>query len=321
MKKTVVLFFVALLVFAGCAPKAVRLENRYISGEILRYRMEASGKGAMTLSGLPEEKEATSRDMDIHLEMDSSQKVLAVDEEGTAELEFSYDRLIEKITSAGQTMEIIADKNATIMRQNGKVIYDSTAPEAQERPSPLKGLIGQSMSMKVTKSGKILEAKGLEGLKKLMPQLDIQGMIKQSQPAFPEKKVRIGESWTQDVELPLPQVGKPVTIETKYTLKGFEKVKGYNCARIEAKVDTLLTDLVFDMSLGKPQTEVGMVIDRLSQKTEGMLYFAHKEGKLVKSDQDVDMSMEMTTKMKREGKEMEIKTKMDMKMKVVMELQ
>ena len=321
MKKSVLLPLFILLIVAGCAPKAVRLENRYIPGEILRYRMEASGKGAMTLSGLPGEKEATSIDMDIHLEMNSSQKVLAVDEEGAAALELSYDRLIEKITFAGQTMEIIADKNATIMRQNGKVIYDSTVPGAEGRPSPFEGLIGQSMSMKVTKTGKILEVKGFEGLKRLMPQLDIQGMIKQSQPAFPEKKVRIGESWTQDVELPLPQVGKPVTIETKYTLKGFEKTKGYNCARIEAKVDVLLTDLVFDMSLGKPQTEVGMVIDRLSQKMEGILYFAHKKGKLVKSDQDVDMSMEMTTKMKRKGKETEMKTKMNMKMKVVMEIQ
>ena len=321
MKKTVILFFVALLVIAGCTPKVVKLENRYIPGEILRYRMEASGKGAMTLSGLPEEKEAKSIDMDIYLEMDSSQKVLAVDEEGTADLELSYDRLTEKITSVGQTMEIIADKNVTIMRQNGKVIYDSTAPGAEGRPSPFKGLIEQSMSMKVTKTGKILEIKGLEGLKRVMPQLDIQGMIKQSQPAFPEKEVRIGESWTQDVELPLPQVGKPVTIETEYTLKGFEKINGYNCARIEVKADVLLTDLVFDMSLGKPQTEVGMVIDRLSQKTEGMLYFAHKEGIVVKSDQDVDMSMEMTTKMKRAKVETEMKTGMNMKMKVVMELQ
>ena len=75
------------------------------------------------------------------------------------------------------------------------------------------------------------------------------------------------------------------------------------------------------MSLGKPQKEVGMVIDRLSQKMEGMLYFAYKEGKLVKSDQDMDMSMEMTTKIKREGKKTEMKTNMNMKMKVVMELQ
>ncbi len=321
MKKIIALFFVALLVVIGCAPKAVKLENKYIPGETLRYRIEASGKGAMTLSGLPEEKKAMSIDIDIHLEMDSSQKVLAVDEEGTADLELSYDRLIEKIISAGQTMEIIADKNATIIRQNGKVIYDSTAPGEKLKPSPFEGLIGQSMTMKVTKTGKILEVKGLEGLKRLMPQFDIQGMIKQSQPAFPEKKVRIEESWVQKTELPLPQVGKPVTIETKYTLKGFEKIKGYNCARIEAKVDVLLTDLVFDMSLGKPQTEVKMVIDRLSQKMEGMLYFAYKEGKLIKSDQDMDMSMEMTTKIKREGKKTEMKTNMNMKMKVVMELQ
>lgn len=321
MKKTIVLFFVALLVIAGWAPKAVKLENKYIPGETMRYRIEASGKGAMTLSGLPEEKEATSIDIDIHLEMDNSQKVLAVDEEGTADLELSYDRLIEKITSAGQTMEIIADKDATIMRQNGKVIYDSTAPESEGRPSPFEGLIGQSMTMKVTKTGKILEVKGLEGLKRLMPQLDIQEMIKQSQPAFPEKEVRIGESWIQKTEFPLPQIGKPVTVETKYTLRGFEKVKGYNCARIEVKMDVLLTGLGLDVPLGEPQTEVRMVIDRLSQKMEGMLYFAHKEGKLVKSDQDMDMSMEMTTKMKRAGEETEMKTKMDMKMKVVMELQ
>ena len=83
MKKSVLLPLFILLVIAGCAPKAVKLENRYIPGEILRYRIEASGKGAMILSGLPEEKEAMSIDMDIHLEMDSSQKVLAVDEEGT----------------------------------------------------------------------------------------------------------------------------------------------------------------------------------------------------------------------------------------------
>lgn len=126
----------------------------------------------------------------------------------------------------------------------------------------------QTVQMKMNRSGEVLWSS--------MPS-------PASQPSFPKRSIFIGESWDgeskvnlQDLEgRPLP----PAVLKFKYLLWGVEKVKGYDCAKIEVT---------------NPETHVSLG-EGLTQKitASGTTYFAHGHGRLVKSEVETKISMEL----------------------------
>lgn len=125
----------------------------------------------------------------------------------------------------------------------------------------------QKVTMKMSKSGEILET-------------SLQGPA--TQPSFPTRPIFISETWEGEskVNLQDPTTGQPlppVALKFIYTLTGIEKVKGYDCAHIVVK---------------NPETEISLS-QGLSQKisAHGDTFFAHKEGRLVKSDVQTQITM------------------------------
>ena len=99
-----------------------------------------------------------------------------------------------------------------------------------------------------------------------------------SQPAFPDRTLRVGEKWTGDSKMEIPlmdsegnQTGsKAVTLTYHYTLAGFERVGGYDVAVIEVECPKTSLEI-------QPEVIQSIV-------ATGKTCFAHREGRLVKSN-------------------------------------
>jgi len=98
-----------------------------------------------------------------------------------------------------------------------------------------------------------------------------------SQPAFPEKALKLNDSWTGDSQMDIPlyndegqQTGsKKADLTYHYTLAGLEQTKGYDTAVINVSCPETRFDL---------QEEIQQSIT-----ATGVTYFGHKTGRLVKS--------------------------------------
>ncbi len=121
--------------------------------------------------------------------------------------------------------------------------------------------------------------------------------LKNFQLVFPERELSIGDSWVNRIE---PSVQVPVPLEVEYKILNFEKVKGYDCVKIASKVrskgETTITGL------------------GLNVKADGIIYFAYKEGKLIKNE--VKSSLRMILKRVINNKPEQIITKISFNLRM-----
>ncbi|MCR5662540.1 MAG: hypothetical protein K6G50_10525 [bacterium] len=94
-----------------------------------------------------------------------------------------------------------------------------------------------------------------------------------SQPKFPSKSLKAGDSWDlkNQMEIPIGENGqkKSLVLNYRYTLTGFERVKGYEAA-------------VIDVICPEVTTQIDDEIKQ-SISASGKTYFAHREGRLISS--------------------------------------
>ncbi|MBF0503201.1 MAG: hypothetical protein HQM09_23945 [Candidatus Riflebacteria bacterium] len=153
-------------------------------------------------------------------------------------------------------------------------------------PTPLPGN-GQVIRVKMAKTGEVKESEGMDN------QTNFQNM----QIKFPEKPVGIGESWDAVIN-PNPQL--PIPLKVKYTLLGFETVEGYECAKLQSTVTT-------------EQGDAGSI--NLNVKAEGKIWFAYKDGIMVKNEVVSNMVMVMENDMGG-GKKEKIETHMNLNLRM-----
>jgi hypothetical protein len=145
--------------------------------------------------------------------------------------------------------DVAADGTMTVDMtiQSGRLIRDG---ESTELPN-----VGQTITLKMRNSGEIIHTS-----------VDLPF----EQPAFPTKPVKKGENWTGQSRISIP--GKPdrVTLNYNYSLWDFTKTLGYDCSEIKVNC---------------PETmiPIGEGIEQVLT-AEGTTYFAHKDGRLIKSE-------------------------------------
>jgi hypothetical protein len=131
--------------------------------------------------------------------------------------------------------------------QSGRLIRDG---ESMELPN-----VGQTITLKMKKNGEIVHSS-----------VDLPF----EQPAFPVKPVKKGESWTGQSKISIPGKPEMVTLNYNYSLWDFTRMRGYDCS--EVKVFCPETSIA-----------IGEGIEQVLTAT-GNTYFAHKDGRLVKSE-------------------------------------
>lgn len=126
---------------------------------------------------------------------------------------------------------------------------------------------GKTVSMKMKKNGEVVQTS-----------MDLPF----SQPPFPSRPIKKGETWTGDSKIPVPitnekgevQGHREVTLRYHYSLWDFTRVQGYDCAEIRVSC---------------PESTIPLQ-DKVEQRISatGTTYFAYKEGRLVKSEVQTD---------------------------------
>ena len=119
---------------------------------------------------------------------------------------------------------------------------------------------------------------------------------------FPKHALKIGDSWTQKVNVTVPHDlfiplqalpknyrGKKGAVkmigEFKGTLKGFKEIKGYQCAEIAVQVTCDVLYIADSPVLDKTTRIEG------SSALIGILYFAYREGRLIKEQQRIETNV------------------------------
>ncbi|NUP98791.1 MAG: hypothetical protein HUU35_02925, partial [Armatimonadetes bacterium] len=118
--------------------------------------------------------------------------------------------------------------------------------------------------------------------------LDYRAITRQlSAAAFPAQPVAIGDTWRQNVSLPLGS-GGAVEIDATCRLDGFEQLDGRPVARIVTQLKAPLTMRLTDPGDGQPIANVGSLSGTVTS------HFDPAAGALVRSRSDLDLRMTMS---------------------------
>jgi hypothetical protein len=100
----------------------------------------------------------------------------------------------------------------------------------------------------------------------------IKNYYEQGLPVFPRDPVTLGYSWTQTTKVVLPK--EPMEASMNYKVTSLVRQAGYDCAVIECH-----GNMVIPLDPDPKDTIQSSGLDRI--KTNGVLYFAYKEGLVV----------------------------------------
>ncbi len=210
-------------------------------------------------------------------------------------------QLIQDSTTAtefmGRKMEMPSTTDITLTQKvenvnQGEIhlvlTYDSFDMEMNVGGKEIPGtmgekMVGQSISMKLRENGEIIEPQGIQSMVALQgPSSDVSSMFFSLYPIFPDRALKVGESWTQNQEMDQTQMG--VTIENKYTFARREEKKGYKCAVID-----------FTLTMSVESTGEAQMKMEGNGTGNGTIYFAYEKGLIVESGVELDMTMAIST--------------------------
>lgn len=193
-------------------------------------------------------------------------KTESVDPEGAATLTTTYDALELAIT------------------QNGVQVDKSQVAPLEDM---LRGMTSRSQ---MTDRGEPRDVK-IDGQDQGMKQLteSMKSALVGTNPVFPDKGLKPGESWAQKIPMNLAQGGLKLTInfDVKYTFLGFAHVGEVRTAIFRTDVESSMNDDA--NALGNARFKVSG-----AGKGLGYLYFDPSRGTVVKSDLEMKQSTDMT---------------------------
>lgn len=183
----------------------------------------------------------------------------------------SEQEILEKAETSRQTsdLEMLLSQEAKDIDIDGTIIVQVNIKkgvlrmEGKEDELPN---VGQSIAMRMKKNGEIVQSS-----------VDFPF----TQPPFPEKVIKQGDTWTSQSRVDIPGRAEPVFLTYHYSLWGIKTINGYECAEIKVSC---------------PETEV-LIQEGMKQKISaiGTTYFAYASGRLIRSE------VETSTEIKAEG--------------------
>lgn len=219
--------------------------------------------------------------------MDVIWTVGQVDADGVSTVEQQFTHMRMKMDAPGGIgFEFDSDKEQEL-----------TGVGAMIAPA-LKALAQSKFTMKMTNRGEVKEVEvtpeTVEAFKKLPGTGQMGGtfskdglinMIKQGANAFPEGPVDVGDDWSNEASIEVPQIGKLETV-TKLTYAGQEVVDGKSLERVNIDVAVKVTP--------KEDEEPALPMTIKDQKGSGYLLFDNAAGRLSHSNLVQNMTMEIS---------------------------
>ena len=209
-------------------PKAVTLALKFTPQDSTTYKVTAQTEMSLKFEGsLSKDAAFEDRLNDDGIEMTFTQQIQSVDDEGSA---------VAKIT-------IKELKYFSIYRNNPVLDFDSSREE--DRNNPLAKLIGQSYTIKIAPTGKVIEVidvkqaavKGRTSAHEAALRLLKPDVIKKLHtisglPDADKSQLCTGENWSSIKTFPFPIIGQE-SYERIYTLKEIKYTDGRQIAIVE----------------------------------------------------------------------------------------
>lgn len=225
---------------AGSAPESVRLRFDYDEGDTLAYEYHASG-----IATLPDTTEAGEP------------------------TEHPFERTL-RITEV-----------ATDVTPRGHYMLDLVYHLEPDSVESEKGHPGRiALEVEITSRGRIIDVTGVETAGSLFGGIDFQSYFEQSQPVFPDRALKVGDSWTQEVKVVSP-TSEPVVTSSTYVLESLVEEEGRTLAVIAYDGDIYLP--VQYPARADSATGEDASVDRTTSIEErisvsGKIYFDHEAG-------------------------------------------
>ena len=304
MRKTRTLVYCCIaaltLGFGACGQKTIVLENRFTKGEELRYLLTTKGEGTMSITGLPGQKSGTKAAVNLQMDLAYTMKVGDVDTNGSADMEYSFQRFRSMTQSGSLKIQTEADESGAKVTQGEVMLSDAPGLDG------LRALCKTPTLIKVDKRGNILSVTPPSGVGGLLPHVNVYNFLKQNKIVLPAGPIAVGRSWTEKrdivlgggMEERLPGT-KALKLDTTYTLTGMVDRGGRQCADIAVRGEIAAKNL----ELSEPASSdvpMSVMMDHLKQRLEGNVYFDQQRGRVLRVHLTTTQDAAMTMKVARE---------------------
>ncbi len=290
---------IALLVLSAGAPAAqaqAKLRWSFTKGDAYNYAMTQQTETKVEVQG-------QSQETKIAQTLDMTWKVNEVLPDGSGEMVQTIDRVRFTLDAAFGNLSF--DTN------------DKADPEgALAAAAPIfRALVGAPIALKMSPRGEITEVKVpeklLEALRNAGPaamaagnigtEEGLKNLTSRSAMVLPEEAVAKGQSWTSNIDLPLPNFGKMV-MDNTYTYEGPAELDG-------KPVETI--GLVVKVEI-KPEDNAPIVMTVTEQDNKGAFSFDNAEGILRRSELNQAMKMGISAMGQEFVQEVKTSTKMEL---------
>jgi hypothetical protein len=231
------------------APSEVRLRLEYEEGDTLLY--EYHTQGAVTV---PDTAEASGRATHPY------------------ERHMTVEEAVREVTPRGNyilawTLHLPQDSSA---------VHDGG-----ELPQRVQ------LTFEITPQGRILSIGGVETARPLFGEIDFQSYFEQSQPVFPERALKVGDSWTQEVKVLSPR-SEPVVTSSTYVLERVTEEEGEPVAVIAFDGDIYLP---FPYRSSGADTAAAATTAEERIRVRGEMFFALESGRVLRAETEADATL------------------------------
>jgi hypothetical protein len=192
--------------------------------------------------------------------------------------------------------------------ENGKLIQDNDKTRESRIKEEILGLVGDTdarIRLTETMTADINDSNDSQGILEYIS--DANGRIKeilktdslnpevleffknyceQSMPVFPDTIITEGYSWKQSVNLMIADSGN-TTAETIYKVRSFVRENGYDCAVIEYN-----GRLIIPFRKIGSDSSLTIILEHI--KSDGVLYFAYRDGIIISQKEMLEFNSEGT---------------------------
>jgi len=284
-KQSAVRFFLVALVFYGWTrlegkefPRSIRLAYRPEAGTCTNYEMavEASAK-------------LVGREEEIYPSVPQESKTFG---------SFLFSHKVLDITSGGNIREELTYTDAKLeMEIAGK-------RQSLDFADRLKG---KTILMEIGRDGRTISVKGLEEFSEELRDLGIRDMYIQMRPMFPDRELKVGDSWDNRTEsaLPIGDMLVRTQVDQRYTISGFEEKGGNLCVLIGTNIEINTTGKT--LKKGEFDTDIDM-----EGKGDGEILYSFEDSRVISSRMGIDLRSWIRSSAYREVREIEMEHRVEL---------
>jgi hypothetical protein len=300
MKTSVVRLLICLTVLGLFAQLAfaqapVALQFKFTPGQTQNTLVTFNATGAMTME--PAAPQMPNMTMSLQGNLDLTEQVAQVYPDGSADLALKMLRADLNASAMGQKFNARLQNGQIALTINGQV--SQMPPDMNSSQWPL---IGTPLKMRMDKMGRVTDftLPNIGSLGDIMKSsgMNMSDMMKFNQSQLPDHPVGVGDSWTQNMSVPMFEGSPPLQVKTVNTVVGYEGVGGQQTVKIQTKGSATATNLKMPTPKMPAGTQnpnmpnmpnINATIESLNIDILGLNWFSPQLGQMMKSQQVITM--------------------------------